>query len=199
MSSEQETDLESAVLNNDEQLVLSLIEAGANVNEMYSNNNTPLTYASCNGYNTIIHILIQNGADVNLCSNNGTSPLFMASYQGELEVVTQLLNHGANLNNDNGKLVILSSNTQNIVKYNESIENNETEKQNIFNQRIKIMKEFMMRDLIYCKVCDKTYSQLNNNELFACTKCVFSIYCSVDCQRQDWTEHKHECTRLIKN
>jgi ankyrin repeat protein len=203
MSSEEDaTVLEAAILFNDEQLLLSLIEAGANVNQIFDNRFTPLITACKYGFINIVNILIENNADVNLDSFIGAPPIYIASSKGFLDIVIKLLDSGAILTDEDVMgfdIVVYASNDSNIDKYNKSTETNEIEKQNIFDHRIKIIREFMMRDLISCKICNKTYSQLNNNELFACTKCVSSIYCSVDCQRQDWTEHKHECTRLIKN
>lgn len=38
-----------------------------------------------------------------------------------------------------------------------------------------------------CKVC-KTTGKLKN-----CSKCKKDFYCSVDCQRSDWDEHKKNC------
>jgi ankyrin repeat protein len=202
MSVEQEAPLETAIKNNDEQLVMSLIEAGANVNEVFENRMTPLVIACSLGFINIVNILIENNADVNLDSFNGAPPIYMASSMGFLDIVIKLLDSGAILTDEDVMgfdIIVCSSNDSNIDKYNKSNETDEIEKKNIFDHRIKIIRELMTRDLICCMVCDKTYSQLNNNELFACSKCVSEIYCSVDCQRQDWIKHKHECKQLIKN
>ena len=38
-----------------------------------------------------------------------------------------------------------------------------------------------------CQVCDKP------NSTKKCTACKAAVYCSVDCQKKDWPEHKQSC------
>ena len=193
--------LKTAIKNNDEELVLRLIEEGADVNEIFDNRYTPLMTACFFGFINIVNILIEKNADVNKDSFNGSPAIYVASFMGFLDIVIKLLDSGAIVKEDDlitYNSLVYTSNCYNIDKYNERSEINDEDKKNILDTRIRIIKQFMLRDLICCRVCDKTYSQLDN-ELFACSKCVNKIYCSVDCQRQDWSEHKHWCDRLIKN
>ncbi|KAJ4472771.1 hypothetical protein C8J55DRAFT_579714 [Lentinula edodes] len=45
----------------------------------------------------------------------------------------------------------------------------------------------------YCSCC---YEQTSRNGLRRCTKCRLTHYCDSNCQTNDWTIHKHECSSL---
>lgn len=49
-----------------------------------------------------------------------------------------------------------------------------------------------MSDESSCQVCKKTQSQLPN-PLKNCAKCHTQAYCSRECQKNDWKEHKKQC------
>ena len=194
------SELAIAIENNNEDDVKYLVADGKDVNEIYSDGTTPLIIACNFGFINIVKILIENNADVNLSRDNCPNSLLMACYNGYLDIVIELLNHSAKLHNEylTNDVIVCSTNMNNIVRYNDNLLKNNEDKKRVFLCRIRMIKEFMLRDLISCKVCNKTYSQLND-ELLICSKCIRNVYCSVECQRQDWTEHKLSCEKLIKN
>eukprot|EP00731_Ephydatia_muelleri_P035118 Em0098g4a len=80
-------------------VVKTLLEAGANINQADKDNTTPLYVASQNGHHDVVQTLLGAGADVNIArSDNGCSPLHVSCYGGHLDVVKTLLEAGANIN-----------------------------------------------------------------------------------------------------
>jgi ankyrin repeat protein len=77
-----------------------LIKAGANVNEVDYNGDTPLFCAVANIETEAVIHLIENVADVNLCEcgSKGRSPLHAAAEYGNLEILDCLIKAGANVN-----------------------------------------------------------------------------------------------------
>jgi len=80
------------------QLLISLIEFGADPNVQNFNGDTPLHLASLNGNNSMVAFLIENGANVNAKNLEGSSPLHLAVSAGHLEIVSYLATHGAFIN-----------------------------------------------------------------------------------------------------
>ena len=80
--------------------VCSLIEAGANVNEVDENKETPLhRFIVANADFSIIKKLIESGANVNAQDIWKCTPLHMAAhYHHDEKVVKLLLDHNANVN-----------------------------------------------------------------------------------------------------
>eukprot|EP01127_Copromyxa_protea_P021831 TRINITY_DN7613_c0_g1_i1.p1 TRINITY_DN7613_c0_g1~~TRINITY_DN7613_c0_g1_i1.p1 ORF type:complete len:213 (+),score=32.97 TRINITY_DN7613_c0_g1_i1:1-639(+) len=55
-------------------------------------------------------------------------------------------------------------------------------------------KDILFRDVPeVCSVCDKAST---TGSLKRCAACRFFYYCSVDCQRQHWQEHKPQCKKF---
>lgn len=90
----QNTLLNIAVANNCVNVVNTLIEKKANVNEAPCGW-TPLHFAVCNGYTDIVNILIKNEANINAKSNGGLTPLLIAHKNGYVSIASTLLNEGA--------------------------------------------------------------------------------------------------------
>ena len=42
-----------------------------------------------------------------------------------------------------------------------------------------------------CKYCGVIK---DNHDLFSCSRCKTILYCSGECQKMDWKEHKNKCT-----
>jgi len=49
---------------------------------------------------------------------------------------------------------------------------------------------------ITCHVCDDTADEAPDGKLFTCSKCKAVSYCSKECQKEDWKEHKRICGQL---
>lgn len=72
-------------------VVITLIENGADVNIEYINGDTALMRAVMVGRNEIVKTLIDYGADINAKDNDGWSALIWASYRGHNDIVKTLL------------------------------------------------------------------------------------------------------------
>ncbi|MBS0625443.1 MAG: zinc finger MYND domain-containing protein [Verrucomicrobia bacterium] len=46
-------------------------------------------------------------------------------------------------------------------------------------------------DMKVCEACKKTAEKMQ-----VCSKCRFTTYCGVKCQRDDWLRHKNDCSKL---
>ena len=100
----QQSELFKKVTANDLEGVLTLIAAGADLNqreEFY--NMTPLMWALNSNLNEMALLLIEEGTDVNLTANNGTTAMLLATMRS-YEVTELLLSKGADIHarSDNG-------------------------------------------------------------------------------------------------
>lgn len=90
-----------AVLSNQKDEVVRLIQKGANVNEgVYPG--TPLCLATEHGNLEMVKLLLDQGAEINQARNrDNKTPLLIASKKGDLEMVKLLLKKGADINKAN--------------------------------------------------------------------------------------------------
>ena len=95
---ERRTSLHDASSAGDLEIVRSLLEVGAHVNERDTEHATPLIYASRRGRAEVAKLLIKYGADVNAQDRIGWTALQAASRYGHADVVGLLLNHSADVN-----------------------------------------------------------------------------------------------------
>eukprot|EP00731_Ephydatia_muelleri_P032496 Em0024g40a len=95
-------------------VVKTLFEAGANVDQSSKDGLCPLYSASGKGHLDVVKTLIEAGANVIQDNKDGRCPLYMASSNGHIEVVKTLIEAGAKVNQANKKgwssLLIASSN-----------------------------------------------------------------------------------------
>lgn len=85
------TPLHLAVDNDDEQMIVMLLEAGADVSVATQNGITPLHVAAKKGNKKIIQRLIQAKAPVDARSTNGCTALHEAAIAGHKDAVAELL------------------------------------------------------------------------------------------------------------
>ena len=90
--------LNMAIKKNRQDIVLLLLEGGADTEIRRSWDETPLYVASRYGYVDIVRQLISHGADLNAESFFGPTALHGASENGRAEISRILLEHGANPN-----------------------------------------------------------------------------------------------------
>ena len=99
-----ESELRTAIKENNINLVKDLIKQGIDVNYGYVWNNTALHFASETGNFEIVKLLVDNGADVNVKrdvhrdKSDKYYPLTIAITKGHLDVAEFLVNQGANVN-----------------------------------------------------------------------------------------------------
>jgi len=56
-------------------------------------------------------------------------------------------------------------------------------------KRKKIKKKLKKMECLYCG---------SKGKLYSCTACMSALYCSKLCQKRDWKEHKHHCSKIKK-
>jgi ankyrin repeat protein len=87
------TALHIACENDDANIVLSLLNMGANVNCItHHHQHTPLHLALLAKQHAIINLLIYRGADINAATNHGYTPLHIAAGNDDLESISILNN-----------------------------------------------------------------------------------------------------------
>ncbi len=79
-------------------LVVELLERGANPNSTNVNGGTPLMFAAISGNDLIVKELLGRGAEVNAMGSNGWNALMVASAKGFPDTVKMLLDSGADIN-----------------------------------------------------------------------------------------------------
>lgn len=77
--------------------VQEIVEAGASVNKLDQNGNTPLIIVSYFGHIDVLRFLIKAGASVNQAINGGDTPLYMAAQNGHVNVVKALVDAGGSV------------------------------------------------------------------------------------------------------
>jgi len=89
--------LDAAYMGNND-IVLTLLDAGADPNTSMWNGITPLMFAADNGFLKTAEILILNGADVNKKPENQVSALISAAFNNNMDIAELLIRHEANIN-----------------------------------------------------------------------------------------------------
>jgi TPR repeat protein len=135
-------------------------------------------------YNNInvLNKLIETKINLNYQDYYGTTGLMIASSYGFINIVELLLDNHVDiyLKNQQGESALDLA--------GKSSENKK-------DARVKIINEYVIRDLVSCNNCNKNDTELEtiSRVLCACNKCVTILYCSKECQRNDWKKHKQVC------
>ena len=87
-----------AAYENQLEVVMLLIAAGAEVDKASDTGATPLHIATDRGFAGVASALIAAGADVNKARGDGITPLYVAAHENHLEVVKLLIAAGADVN-----------------------------------------------------------------------------------------------------
>jgi len=74
-----------------QEMVVKLIDLGANVNSTTSTNSTPLRAACYDGHLEVAKLLLEMGADINMANRHGHTSLMIAAFRGHLEIIKLLL------------------------------------------------------------------------------------------------------------
>jgi ankyrin repeat protein len=90
------TPLHLAVGCNNKDVVLLLIQAGANVNARDAEQQTPLHIAAMSGNVEMVPILLEHGADTTLLSDGGYSALRVACCKNSIEIAKLLISYKVN-------------------------------------------------------------------------------------------------------
>ena len=89
------TSLKWAVMKCSNDVIMKLIDLGADVNAKNNNSDTPLMYASRYANKDVVKMLLENGADVNVKNAQGWNALQYGASSGKRGVVEVLIKGGA--------------------------------------------------------------------------------------------------------
>jgi hypothetical protein len=99
------TPLQTAAANNDAERIGTLIQQGADVNEMGAHGVTPIISAARSGAVDVIRVLAKHGADLNVGAGvNNWTPLMHAIHKNRIESVRALLDAGIDINARGGRM-----------------------------------------------------------------------------------------------
>lgn len=90
-------ELTSAVDYNNKELVLRLLENGANINAPDKDGYTPLYGAVMRNSNDMVSLLVERGADINARNRDGMTAVMLAAGWDNIEIVQLLISKGANI------------------------------------------------------------------------------------------------------
>jgi hypothetical protein len=164
-------------LNNENRnldIMLKLIELGADVNAHDITGFTPLHYALFNADVPMIQALLKHGANPNSVSRNNQRPLSylkLANSKEMCNAVDELMHYGARLKNKRDVSLLRSN-----VEYYGSKE-----------LAIKV-REAHPRDKGECEKCMQPAIKM-------CSACGLVSYCTPACQKLDWKFHKETCKK----
>ncbi|KAK3236814.1 hypothetical protein CYMTET_53067 [Cymbomonas tetramitiformis] len=91
------TPLHDAARNGHQEMVVKLVELGANIHTAAKAGLTPLHAAACNGHQEVVVKLVELGANIHAADETGSTPLHDAARNGHQEVVVKLVELGANI------------------------------------------------------------------------------------------------------
>lgn len=63
------------------------------------------------------------------------------------------------------------------------------------NERAKTKKELLGHEHFICNTCKEI---LPSNQLRKCSGCRMAYYCSLECQKKDWKDHRKDCINSKK-
>ena len=66
------------------------------------------------------------------------------------------------------------------------------------DQKYKEVKSVKKMGWCYNPNCSLPGGNLERSKMFSCTRCGAANYCSVECQRANWNEHKKNCNKTAK-
>jgi len=90
--------LNIAAASGNVEIIRMLIEAGASVNEIDHEENTPLHVTAANGHQKASIMMLQYEADINARNLKGATPVMLAAMNGQQNTYQMLLENGANSN-----------------------------------------------------------------------------------------------------
>jgi len=175
------------VMNEHEKILVKLLSLGCDVNVRDFIGFTPLHHC-CNQFGNPVTLklarrLIRAGAKVNAISRVGSTPILEATHNLKYDIVEMLIENGANPylrdNDDISAFRLARANP----KFKEMFWEWYLE-----DVRHMVKKAEGLWKCAKCGVNDK-----NNKK---CTGCYYVFYCSLDCQREHWDEHKDECKAM---
>ncbi|KAH9837635.1 uncharacterized protein C8Q71DRAFT_753664 [Rhodofomes roseus] len=160
-----------------------LLNSGAPVDSCDIVGLTALHHATQNTYGPTValaRVLLENGADVNYQNRYGEVPIMAAFQIGDPRMVELLMEFGADL---------AKPDADGTTGQSMFVNTGPTVTAAVMKWMRKRTGEQLPLDGKSCAKCGKT-----NGALKICSKCHAVKYCSPECQRAHWREHKQTCT-----
>ena len=66
------------------------------------------------------------------------------------------------------------------------------------DQKYKEVKSVKKMGFCYNPGCSLPGRNLERSKMFSCTRCGNANYCSVECQRANWKDHRKHCNRILE-
>jgi hypothetical protein len=176
-----------------------LLDGGADVNKATTKNgHTPLYAAADQGKLMALQCLLDDGADTNIATaDGGKSPLYAAAAQGFLEVVRCLIVCGADVNaarSDGGGTPLQIASQEGhynvaliLLKGGAVLGAAHARPSSVDSLPEQRMLRLLAR--WRCATCDRHLRKEKT-----CDRCRSVSYCSRECQREDWAQHKPACS-----
>lgn len=96
--SDAETDLFSAMADEDVEAATAALKAGASIDAISPRGNqTPLMQSVLHGRTTMVKFCLENGADATIAERDGYTPMHGAGFQGRTDIAKMLFDHGVSL------------------------------------------------------------------------------------------------------
>jgi hypothetical protein len=161
----------AAALQGHDAAIRALCELGADVNTPDTPDVTPVSAAAHKGHVKAIRLLCELGADINTSKNDGISPLLVAAKNGHQKVVKLFRKLGENMNEESihGMTPLCLAQA--------------------FGHPEVAAK--LTKYTACCACCQKQGTA--DVKLLACSRCLKTYYCSAECSKQDWKQHKQTC------
>jgi len=193
-----------------------LISLGADVNAQHESMKcTALHLAASNEFLDIVEILLKNNAKIDCEDPRGYTPLGMAGTEGYTKCVEMLLKAGADPNHrahsDNTTAIFHCSAKNRVGVVHLLLQAGADPLSTRYENGDSIIdvaranKKDTMANLISgwlvagnpeerAKICVACYNY-KKGEMKRCSKCKSVWYCSAECQRKEWPQHKLGCVQ----
>jgi cytohesin len=168
------TPLGAAAQSGNVRAIRALIANGGDVHAHQHGGGSVIIVAARNGHVEALQALVELWGDIDVIrASDGMAAVQVAALNGHEKVVKRLYKLGANMKPKDPLISEVVTRLANVIGHAEA------------SQMIETTMEKLTRECEFCGCSSKRVK--------ACSKCMKVRYCSAECQKQDWKEHKKEC------